>query len=210
MAFPLWASWAPTSLRTTWNSRIPGFVSTFARATQNLSRGKAAPLPTSCLNAQRPTKSMVAGVPKHDPSPFAVRSTPRYERLSDKLFKTHREFAAAEQTAVTICSTDPYNRTRRYQIKKLEGVPVGAGPYRLCLGRWRFRYDISGQAIELHYCGLRREDTYLRNSWRLAHTRRDGFRHGGIHSRVSFHCKLQTGQEVCPTGMRIATPASSA
>jgi hypothetical protein len=90
---------------------------------------------------------MVPGVPKHDPSPFAVRSTPRYERLSDKLFKTHREFAAAEQSAVTILSADPYNRTRRHQIKKLEGVP-------------RFRYDISGQAIELHYCGLRREDTY--------------------------------------------------
>src|ERR1017187_2771661 len=146
-AFLSWASWAPTSLRTTRNSEIPRFVSAFARATQNLSLGRAAPLPTSYLNARRPPKSMVPGVPKHDPSPFAVRSTPRYERLSDKLFKTHREFAAAEQSAVTILSADPYNRTRRHQIKKLEGVP-------------RFRYDISGQAIELHYCGLRREDTY--------------------------------------------------
>jgi hypothetical protein len=50
----------------------------------------------------------------------------------------------------------PINRTRRYQIKKLEGVPAGEGQYRLSLGRWRFRYDIA----ELHYCGLRREDTY--------------------------------------------------
>lgn len=94
------------------------------------------------------------------PSSFAVRSTPRYERLSKRLFKTHREFAAAEQSAIAILSADACNRTRRHEIKKLEGVPVGEGQYRLSLGRWRFRYDIAGQAIELHYCGLRREDTY--------------------------------------------------
>jgi hypothetical protein len=94
------------------------------------------------------------------PSPFAVHATPRYERLSNKLFKAHREFAAAEQRAVTILAADPYNRARRHKIKKLEGVPAGEGQYRLSLGRWRFRYDISGQVIELHYCGLRREDTY--------------------------------------------------
>src|SRR5438034_1358592 len=47
----------------------------------------------------------------------------------------------------------------RDHIRKLEGVP-GEGQYRLSLGRWRFRYDISGQRVELYYCGLRREDTY--------------------------------------------------
>ena len=31
---------------------------------------------------------------------------------------------------------------------------------RLRSGRWRFHYDILGQEIVLHYCGLRREDTY--------------------------------------------------
>jgi len=30
------------------------------------------------------------------------------------------------------------------------------------MGRWRFRYDIIGQVVVLHYCGLRREDTYRR------------------------------------------------
>jgi hypothetical protein len=42
----------------------------------------------------------------------------------------------------------------------MEGVSPGEGQWRLTLGRWRFRYDISGQAVELHYCGLRREETY--------------------------------------------------
>jgi len=27
---------------------------------------------------------------------------------------------------------------------------------------FRFRYDIDGRHVVLHYCGLRREDTYLR------------------------------------------------
>ena len=92
--------------------------------------------------------------------PFTVRGTPRYERLSNKLFKGHRDFEGAEQSARDILSADPYNRTRRHHIKKLEGVSPGEGQYRLSLGRWRFRYDISGQAVEMHYCGLRREDTY--------------------------------------------------
>jgi hypothetical protein len=91
---------------------------------------------------------------------FAVQTTPRYERLSNKLQRAHRGFEATEKSAVTILSADPYNRTRRYHIKKLEAVSSGEGQYRLSLGRWRFRYDIVGQVVALHYCGLRREDTY--------------------------------------------------
>jgi hypothetical protein len=55
---------------------------------------------------------------------------------------------------------DPHNRSRSYAIKKLEGVRSGEGQYRLRIGRWRFRYDIVGQDVVLHYCGLRREETY--------------------------------------------------
>ena len=93
-------------------------------------------------------------------SPFIVHTTSRYERLSNKLQKGHRDFDATEKSAVAILSADPYNLTRRHHSKKLEGVPSGEGQYRLSLGRWRFRYDIVGQVAALHYCGLRREDTY--------------------------------------------------
>lgn len=92
--------------------------------------------------------------------PFVVRTTPHYERLSDKLLTTHPDFEAISHRAREILSTDPYNRTRTHHIKKLEGVPAGDGRWRLSLGRWRFRYDISGRVIVLHYCGLRREETY--------------------------------------------------
>ena len=94
------------------------------------------------------------------PPSFAVHATSRYERLSVKLRKGHRDFEASERDAVAILSTDPYNRSRRHKIKKLEDVPQGEGQYRLSLARWRFRYDIIGQVVLLGYCGLRREDTY--------------------------------------------------
>lgn len=77
-----------------------------------------------------------------------------------KLHKGHRDFEAIEKRAAGILSADPYNRSRQHSIKKLEGVPLGEGQYRLSLGRWRFRYDIIERVVLLGYCGLRREDTY--------------------------------------------------
>jgi len=94
------------------------------------------------------------------PPAFGIHPTSRYKRLSTKLQKGHRDFEATEKSAAAILSEDPYNRTRRHHIKKLEGVPTGDGQYRLSLGRWRFRYDILGRVVLLSYCGLRREDTY--------------------------------------------------
>jgi len=93
---------------------------------------------------------------------FTVRTTSRYDRLAKALQRGHPQFASHHGSALQILAVDPYNRTRRYHIKKLEGVAPGEGEYRLSLGRWRFRYDISGDQIELHYCGLRRETTYSR------------------------------------------------
>ncbi len=91
---------------------------------------------------------------------FAVRTTPHFDRLLTSLIRRHRELIERYAEALEILGADPYNRTRRYHIKKLEGIPQGEGQYRLSLGRWRFRYDISGREVVLQYCGLRREDTY--------------------------------------------------
>jgi hypothetical protein len=92
--------------------------------------------------------------------PFSVRSTPRFERLFRNLLKAHRELRAIRDRVGEILETDPYNLTRRYNIKKLAAIPLGEGQWRLALGRFRFRYDIAGAIVELVYCGLRREDTY--------------------------------------------------
>ena len=91
---------------------------------------------------------------------FSVRPTSGFERLFRKLLKAHPELRAVRERVGEILATDPYNHGRAYHIKKLEAVPRGEGQWRLSLGRFRFRYDISGDEVELHYCGLRREDTY--------------------------------------------------
>ena len=91
---------------------------------------------------------------------FSVRTTPRFERLAQALLKAHQEFRALQTRATEILAADPYNRSRTHPIKKLEAVPFGEGQRRLSLGRFRFRYDVNGSTVVLHYCGLRREDTY--------------------------------------------------
>jgi hypothetical protein len=77
-----------------------------------------------------------------------------------KLAPKHPDLAGRFEEAIAVLSVDPYNRTNKYAIKKLAGVAAGDGQYRLRSGRFRFRYDIAGSEVLLHYCGLRREDTY--------------------------------------------------
>ena len=91
---------------------------------------------------------------------FSIRTISRYERMARKLLEHHPELQDIQHSVREIFSTDPYNRSRQYHIKKLEDVRSGAGQYRLSLGRWRFRYDIFELEVILQYCGLRREDTY--------------------------------------------------
>jgi len=91
---------------------------------------------------------------------FSVRTTPRFDRLLRALARRHAELTATYADALAILSTDPYNRSLQHRIRKLESIRQGEGQYRLALGRWRFRYDIYGRDVVLHYCGLRREDTY--------------------------------------------------
>ena len=91
---------------------------------------------------------------------FQIRTTPRFERLARALLKRHPEFRPLLSQARDILTADPYNQAGVHHIKKLEGVPPGAGQHRLRLWRFRFRYDVAGHQVELVSCGLRREDTY--------------------------------------------------
>jgi mRNA-degrading endonuclease RelE of RelBE toxin-antitoxin system len=93
-------------------------------------------------------------------SGFTVVATSHFDRLVKKLVRRHPDLTDRLEEALAILTEDPYNRSRRYPIKKLEGVQEGEGQYRLRSGRFRFRYDIAGREVVLHYCGLRREDTY--------------------------------------------------
>jgi mRNA-degrading endonuclease RelE of RelBE toxin-antitoxin system len=91
---------------------------------------------------------------------FLVLTTSHFDWLMKKLAPKHPELPGRFEEAIEILSVDPYNKSRKYPIKKLEGVSAGEGQYRLRSGRFRFRYDIEGSEVVLLYCGLRREDTY--------------------------------------------------
>ena len=89
-----------------------------------------------------------------------VTTTTHFDRLLKKLAPRHPELVGRFEEAIAILSFDPHNKSRKYQIKKLQGVPTGEGQYRLRSGRFRFRYDIAEREVVMLYCGLRREDTY--------------------------------------------------
>lgn len=98
---------------------------------------------------------------------FRVLVTPAFERLYRKLEKLQPDLPTIFAQALTILATDPQNRARRVAIRKLVNVNPGEGQFRLRLSRWRFRYDVSQRDVVLHYCGLRREDTYRQKSTRI-------------------------------------------
>ncbi len=91
---------------------------------------------------------------------FPVRTTPHFDRLMRRLHRHHGDLAGRYAEALETLQTDPLNHSGAHPIRKLEGIRVGEGQYRLRLGRWRFRYDVIDRDVILHYCGLRREETY--------------------------------------------------
>ncbi|MGA3035311.1 MAG: hypothetical protein ABSD70_18655 [Terracidiphilus sp.] len=91
---------------------------------------------------------------------YSVLTTAHFDRLMKKLAPKHPELVERFEQAIAVLSSDPYNKSGKYAIKKLVGVSAGEGQYRLGSGRFRFRYDIERLEVVLHYCGLRREDTY--------------------------------------------------
>jgi mRNA-degrading endonuclease RelE of RelBE toxin-antitoxin system len=91
---------------------------------------------------------------------YHVRTSAHFDRLIKKLAPKHPDLIGRLEEVISILSDDPYNLTGKYPIKKLQDVPSGEGQYRLRSSRFRFRYDVIVKNVVLHYCGLRREDTY--------------------------------------------------
>lgn len=91
---------------------------------------------------------------------FSVKTTAHFDRAFQKLASRHPRLAAHYARAIEILGTDPYNQSRTYPIKKLEGVAPPEGQYRVRLGQFRLRYDVEDGIVYLKSCALRREDTY--------------------------------------------------
>jgi mRNA-degrading endonuclease RelE of RelBE toxin-antitoxin system len=99
-------------------------------------------------------------MPSREAPAFSVLTTAHFDRLLKKLAPKHPELVGRFEETIAILSLDPYNKTGKYPMKKLQGVSAGEGQFRLRSGRFRFRYDVAEREVVLLYCGLRREDTY--------------------------------------------------
>jgi mRNA-degrading endonuclease RelE of RelBE toxin-antitoxin system len=93
-------------------------------------------------------------------APFTVETTSRFDRLFRKLAKAHPELSKHLGEVTKVLQSDPYNKSRSHQIKKLVNVAAGDGQHRIRIARFRFRYDIAGSTVTLIRCSLRRENTY--------------------------------------------------
>lgn len=62
---------------------------------------------------------------------FSVVTTSHFDRLLKKLVRAHSDLVSRFEEAATILSEDPFNKSRRYAIKKLVSVAAGEGQYRL-------------------------------------------------------------------------------
>ena len=58
-----------------------------------------------------------------------------------------------------ILEADPYDLSRRFDIRKLKGIKPGEGQFRIRIKHYRLRYDIFGQNVVL-YSFRHRKDIY--------------------------------------------------
>jgi hypothetical protein len=93
---------------------------------------------------------------------FSVGTTKKFDRLARAFAAKHPAFPDFYDKALAIFRTDPHNRRREHDIKKLTDVPHGEGALGLRLGDWRFFFDVYGSVVVLGACDLRDDHTYRR------------------------------------------------
>ena len=88
---------------------------------------------------------------------FRLMATSGYERDIRSLIRQNPDILNMAERALNILEQDPYNKTRQYDVKKLKGVEVGKGQWRIRVGKYRLRYDIFNQDVVLYSFRHRKE-----------------------------------------------------
>jgi mRNA-degrading endonuclease RelE of RelBE toxin-antitoxin system len=91
------------------------------------------------------------------PEIFRLLPTSRFKRDVEAIYKHHPASLRQLESIKVILTLDPYNRSRRYDIKKLRDVPHGEGQYRIRTGKYRLRYDVNGNDVVLYSFKHRKE-----------------------------------------------------
>jgi len=93
------------------------------------------------------------------PSNFRIHITSHFKRDAQRVITQNPELGIALEQVKSILTQDPYNKTRRFDIKKLKNIEAGKGQWRIRVGKYRLRYDILDKDIIL-YSFCHRKEAY--------------------------------------------------
>ena len=93
------------------------------------------------------------------PSSYRILVTSFFERDLRRQGKKERNILKGIEKLKEILELDPYNLSRKFDIKKLKGIKPGEGQFRIRVKDYRLRYDIFGHDVVL-YSFSHRKDIY--------------------------------------------------
>ena len=88
---------------------------------------------------------------------FHVVTTPAFEREFRRVSRGNAALVDALAGLLHILTEDPHKRSGQHQIKKLTGLRLGEGQWRIRWRDYRLRYDIFGNEVVLHSFRHRKE-----------------------------------------------------
>lgn len=81
---------------------------------------------------------------------FNIFLISRFERDFKKIQNKDNKIINTFGSILEILKIDPFNKTKKHNIKKLAGLKEGEGQWRIRLGSYRIRYDIIKSDILLY------------------------------------------------------------
>ena len=93
------------------------------------------------------------------PSSYRILVTSFFEKDLRRQSKKDHKILTEIENLMKILETDPYNLSRRFDIRKLKGIKPGEGQFRIRIKQYRLCYDIFGLDVVL-YSFHHRKDIY--------------------------------------------------
>jgi mRNA-degrading endonuclease RelE of RelBE toxin-antitoxin system len=88
---------------------------------------------------------------------YRLLPTSGFRRDFEEVYKRNPGITRQIDSLKLILSHDPFNRSGRYDVKKLKDIPRGEGQYRIRSGKYRLRYDVEGNDVILYSFKHRKE-----------------------------------------------------
>ncbi len=80
---------------------------------------------------------------------YRTLTTSAFERDARRITRRNARFFSVLDRLPNVLAEDPYNKSGKYDIKKLAGLKPGEGQWRIRAGDYRLRYDIFGRDVVL-------------------------------------------------------------